>query len=64
MSQIRTWQGPARACSVSLPVGMWEALRAKARDEDRPISWVARRAVEAYLLPAKETQDERNQNGK
>jgi len=42
----------ARTCrgsGVSLPNKTWAALKNQAKHEDRPLSWVVRRAVERYL---------------
>ena len=35
--------------AYSLPVGMVAEIRRRARAEDRPYSWVVRRALERYL---------------
>lgn len=38
-------EGPATRATFSLPLGLVEVIRERAAREDRPISWVARRAL-------------------
>lgn len=46
--------GPARVAGLSLPENLFLATRERAAKEDRPFSWVVRRALLDYLADAEE----------
>ena len=45
-----TFNGPAKGTTISLPADMWEYLRLRAEREDRKLSTIVRRAIEADIL--------------
>ncbi len=45
----KNFPGPAEVTGVSLPVSLLAATREIAAREDRPFSWVVRRALVSYL---------------
>ena len=49
MEQNRLLEGPARRTGISLPENLVTATRERASREDRPFSWVIRRALVVYL---------------
>jgi hypothetical protein len=49
MRQTELMAGPKTVTAFSLPTGMVAALRQRAKQEDRPYSWVVRRALIRYL---------------
>ena len=56
-------QGRATIATFSLPAGMVEEIKRRARSEDRPFSWIARRAFVAYLSDgATEKQEENSEH--
>ena len=49
MEQSNLTGGPATRAGISLPENLMQATRERAAQEERPFSWVVRRALLAYL---------------
>lgn len=65
MEAERLLDGPRQVCTVSLPIPLLTVTRQVAAREERPFSWVVRRALVRYLndSTAGDQVDDREQGG-
>lgn len=49
----------AEARGISLPSGLWVRVRERARAENRPISWIVKRALLKELAASENAEQER-----
>ena len=55
---VKKYGGRCRGRNVSLPEALDKLLLKRAQEEDRPISWVMRRALVEYLTKDEEVGDD------
>lgn len=58
----RTFAEPKVSRGLTLPQSLDAALQEQARAEERPVSWVVRRAIRRYLENRQEANDDQHEH--
>lgn len=61
MTAGKLLRGPSIARNFSMPKALYDALKERARQEDRPVSRVVRRALILYLTDTMSSADGKNE---